>query len=468
MATSLTMRNFRTKIENAIQTALLLAYRKRLGSHPDAASLRARVSNGLDNEALAFLTANGRTYRFTPWSTAADDGDLVIRPNDNTGAKPGRWLKTDSAIASGYLDRCDLFEGADDEDAIQERLLSKKPAMLLHYDDTIWQSKSVRPGALHQATINFELFAVSTNMRSETAARQGSPYGAESSVDPGTAAMLGDAREVLSSYDLDTPFGLKGIGSLFLRSEAKLLEDYAGRTFIETLSFSVIASVSPKEDTTVVALDEPYSFKVQRQLAAAPSGEFDAENYAGGWTVPQGPRATAIAAGAAIIDGVAVSIGATSKTFTANKATWRDIVAGAWVFTETASIDAEPPLPAGGFRVGVTYTDSTSVTIDTVVCSTLYDYGPPDKVDPPLVDSIAVTPSSSSGGIGTTVQLTATATFEDGSTANVTPECVWSSTAPAVASVDDSGLVTRASAGTTQIVATLQGVASPPSTITST
>lgn len=81
---------------------------------------------------------------------------------------------------------------------------------------------------------------------------------------------------------------------------------------------------------------------------------------------------------------------------------------------------------------------------------------------PPL-SSIAVTPSTSALTVGGTVDLSATATFGDGSTIpNYDAQVTWGSTASAVASVDANGLVTAVGAGAATITATkglIQGTA---------
>ena len=79
-----------------------------------------------------------------------------------------------------------------------------------------------------------------------------------------------------------------------------------------------------------------------------------------------------------------------------------------------------------------------------------------------LVDSLAVTPTSQSLSVGQTVQLTATGTTGHGSnhpstTQNVTATATWTSSSPAVASVNSAGLATALTAGTTTITATMNG-----------
>jgi 6-phosphogluconolactonase (cycloisomerase 2 family) len=76
---------------------------------------------------------------------------------------------------------------------------------------------------------------------------------------------------------------------------------------------------------------------------------------------------------------------------------------------------------------------------------------------PPLV-SIAVTPASPAIAAGTAIQLNATGTYSDSSTANISNQVTWSSTNTAAATVSTTGLVTGVAAGTSTITATLGSV----------
>lgn len=80
----------------------------------------------------------------------------------------------------------------------------------------------------------------------------------------------------------------------------------------------------------------------------------------------------------------------------------------------------------------------------------------------PLIDSLSVSPSSQSLAVGQTVQLTATGTIGHGSshpstTQDDTDSVTWTSSVPAVASVNSTGLVTALTAGTTTITASMNG-----------
>jgi uncharacterized protein YjdB len=80
----------------------------------------------------------------------------------------------------------------------------------------------------------------------------------------------------------------------------------------------------------------------------------------------------------------------------------------------------------------------------------------------PLVDSIAVTPTSQSVGVGQGVQFTATGTYGHGSshpstTQNITDSATWTSSVPAVATISSTGVATGVSAGSTTITASMNG-----------
>src|SRR6266478_2744557 len=72
---------------------------------------------------------------------------------------------------------------------------------------------------------------------------------------------------------------------------------------------------------------------------------------------------------------------------------------------------------------------------------------------PPTLSSIAVTPGNPSIPKGTTQQFTATGTYSDGSTQNLTSTVAWSSSNTTVATINSTGLATAVGAGSTTIQA---------------
>jgi hypothetical protein len=81
-------------------------------------------------------------------------------------------------------------------------------------------------------------------------------------------------------------------------------------------------------------------------------------------------------------------------------------------------------------------------------------------VTPAILQSIAVAPANSSiSGFSKTVNFTATGTYSDGKTVDITSSAAWSSSATGVATiVAGSGVATTVAAGTTTISAALNGI----------
>ena len=78
------------------------------------------------------------------------------------------------------------------------------------------------------------------------------------------------------------------------------------------------------------------------------------------------------------------------------------------------------------------------------------------------MQSIAVTPADPSVPSGETEQFTATGTYSDNSTQNLTSQVTWASATPSVATISNAsgsqGLATGVATGTSTISATLNGV----------
>jgi hypothetical protein len=77
---------------------------------------------------------------------------------------------------------------------------------------------------------------------------------------------------------------------------------------------------------------------------------------------------------------------------------------------------------------------------------------------PPTLASIAMTPVNPTILVGTTQQFTATGTYSDGSTKNLSSLATWTSSKTNVATIKTNGLATALSAGATIISAALSGV----------
>ena len=82
------------------------------------------------------------------------------------------------------------------------------------------------------------------------------------------------------------------------------------------------------------------------------------------------------------------------------------------------------------------------------------------------LESIAVTPASPSIAKGLTQQFTATGTYSDSSTQNLTSQVTWNSATTSVATIAAGGLATGVGTGTSNITASLNGVTSPADVLT--
>ena len=83
------------------------------------------------------------------------------------------------------------------------------------------------------------------------------------------------------------------------------------------------------------------------------------------------------------------------------------------------------------------------------------------------LSSIAVTPASpASLVVGSTQQFTATGTYSDSSTADISSQVTWNSDTPTAATISSTGLATGVAAGAVNITATLSGITSSPVSLT--
>lgn len=467
---TLTFRNARTTIENAIIDKLAEAYAVRLPTVATIAALRAFPARALPNQrpTLIFVTSSGYAFRWRPWSTSADDGATIIKPDDITST-PGRWVRTTSTSASGYLQACDLFNDDDGSEAvIEQRIYGTKPAMLMTWQNTRRAPKSHRAGALYWARMSFKILVISEQLRGEQMARQGSGNATEAAADPGTGAMLGDVKELLAGMTGEE-LGVTDVATIEIGDEEPVLKDLERRSFVEAIDIEVRYTEVKTADTDAVSLDDPWEFNTQRQLAQTSGETFDGESYVtGGLTVPVGASLTqTIAAGTAYIGGSAVAVGATAHTFTASRVTYRDLLSnGTWEFHEAYVGEDAPDASAGALRVGVTVTDANGVISDAVIADSLIDFEGPDKVDLTELVSLAVTPTPTTASVAGTRQFTAIGTFSDGTTADLTEGATWASSNTGVASVNAAGTALGVAPGTCSITATIDDIASNAASLT--
>ncbi|MGL6304137.1 Ig-like domain-containing protein [Aeromonas caviae] len=128
----------------------------------------------------------------------------------------------------------------------------------------------------------------------------------------------------------------------------------------------------------------------------------------------------------------------------------------AWLSDDTAAATV-----ISGLLTGVEEgTTEISASLDGVTSNAVQV-----SVTDAVLTAIEITPPSVSVGKGQTQQLTATATYSDNTTANVTGSVAWLSDDTATATVI-SGLLTGVEQGTTEVTASLDGVTSNTAQVT--
>ena len=143
------------------------------------------------------------------------------------------------------------------------------------------------------------------------------------------------------------------------------------------------------------------------------------------------------------------------------------VAANATSVTLTDGGTGNYPMTATGGSATVSPTSTTTYTATAFGASSTVQAQATVTVGPKALLSIAVTPNSASFPLGNTQQFTATATYNDSSTADVTSTASWSVANLAVATIDSSGLATSVASGATSVTASLNGVSdTEPFTVT--
>jgi uncharacterized protein YjdB len=125
--------------------------------------------------------------------------------------------------------------------------------------------------------------------------------------------------------------------------------------------------------------------------------------------------------------------------------------------TDTAQWSSDTPSVATISNVSPTQGLASSVgegTANITATSGTISGSTPLTVTSATLESIAVTPTMPSIASGTAQQFTATGTYSDGSTQNLTSTAMWSSDTPSTATVNNAGLAQSVGIGTANITAT--------------
>ncbi len=156
----------------------------------------------------------------------------------------------------------------------------------------------------------------------------------------------------------------------------------------------------------------------------------------------------------------AVSISASPASIAPGSSSTLTVVAtNATQVTITGTDGSSYTLPASGGTQVVSPTTTTTYSVVAAGAKGNASAVTTVTVTAKTLTAISVSPSTDSLAAGATEQFTATATYSDKSTANVTTTATWAAANTAVATINSSGLATAVASGSTQITASLNGIA---------
>jgi hypothetical protein len=262
------LRSAATLVERAVFDAVNLSLRVRLPPLGDLVGLRGAPTRGAGAGTairrdfdLVFVASEGCCFQWSGASSLPDDAQTAIKPDD-AGAT-GRWLRTASAVQSGYLRDVRLYEGEQSEDEILTRLLGQWPAVVIRWVSATNEPRSQIPGALYRYETDFDLWAVSSNLRGGAlpAAVVGSPVVGEAVVDPGANALLGDLKRILAGATGEQ-LGQPGIAYCEIGREEPVYRSLAERRFVFSLGLRVHATVENPDEGDVALGDFPVHYSV--------------------------------------------------------------------------------------------------------------------------------------------------------------------------------------------------------------
>ena len=316
-------------------------------------------------------------------------------PADARGA--GRWVREGSSEAqrttrhqgirdaairldrwslqrAGWAELVRIWSGEYDDEAISE-LFAKKPTFVVVPAGSSRRARSLVPGTYYQETYRFRVWGISQSLRRGPAGLLGSAYAVDGG-DPGLNYVMGAVKRALAGSTL----GIPGVITTELGDEDVVAHDLSNRVFCNSLELNVHATLHlPDDDLAPLT-----AVTTTTQLADPGDAEqVDLQNYVADGCYPDrfGPLFTTIRGGIAYVAGKLVQAQPQSLTLPASSDVYRDLLpSGVFVVQSVPSEAAPPAAPAGALRVGLTTTNSSSITSDRFLCSTLIKFVGPDRI----------------------------------------------------------------------------------------
>lgn len=136
------------------------------------------------------------------------------------------------------------------------------------------------------------------------------------------------------------------------------------------------------------------------------------------------------------------------------------------ITTQVNWTSADSDIASVGPQTGIVSADAVGSTTVTAALGGVTSPGANITVTAATLSSIAVTPLTASIAKGTTSTFTATGTYSDHSSGNISGTVTWISSYPAVATLNNSGIATGVGIGSSLIIAELNGKTSNSATLT--
>ncbi len=124
------------------------------------------------------------------------------------------------------------------------------------------------------------------------------------------------------------------------------------------------------------------------------------------------------------------------------------------------TVTATDGATSGAFGINVTPAQATPASANVTISASYGNQAPVTAtltVSNATIQTIAVTPTTPTIPVGAAQAFHAVGTFSDGSSQDITSVSQWTSSAPAVAPVNQSGVATSASQGQTGVTASFKG-----------
>lgn len=394
---ALDVRTAQTELENAIRDAVLYALGARLPAVASVAALRAVKTQGASgsmraNDDLIAVVVGGvvsAAYRWVSTSTAADDGDTWVKPDDV--AANGRWHRWTSPlriafdvggnsqylheIQSGPLSRVLVFDKGMSDDVMLSLVSGKMPAVVIEAagDDPVDATENT--GHRWFTEFHFDVYVLNEQLRDRREAAQGSAVSGETK--PGANTIDGWIQALLGGTQMHAV--IDGIRNVRVGHGYNSTSELGQRRVVRSRAYSFLVT----EGHPNAPNDTGPAEEVDTQQNMADLGDEEGVNLdsylVDGMDVIEGAGLTkAVRAGSAVIATATVNYAGQLYTFVANRDTYRDLMPdGTMTFVVVDTNEAAPAMTPTALRIGVTRTDGSGVVSDRITAERYAPYGNP-------------------------------------------------------------------------------------------